>query len=99
MLKLRENALPLKKYFLSSSSAVSRRKKQLARKKFCGGCAAKNIAEFMGDFPFTATNAQHKAIETILNDMRSGHPMSRLLEGDVGSAAKQPLQQLPPMPQ
>src|SRR5258708_6486285 len=46
---------------------------------------AENIAEFMGGFPFEATNAQHKAIEAILNDMRSGHPMSRLFECDVRS--------------
>jgi ATP-dependent DNA helicase RecG len=43
------------------------------------------VAEFMSDFPFAATKAQKKAIENILSDMRGGHPMSRLLEGDVGS--------------
>ncbi len=44
-----------------------------------------DIAEFMAEFPFEATVAQKKAIEAILGDMRAGHPMSRLLEGDVGS--------------
>jgi ATP-dependent DNA helicase RecG len=44
-----------------------------------------DIEKFMSRFPFTATTAQQKAIETILEDFKSGHPMSRLLEGDVGS--------------
>lgn len=40
---------------------------------------------FVDDFPFEATDAQLKALDAILADMRSGRPMSRLLEGDVGS--------------
>ena len=43
------------------------------------------IDQFMSHFPFNATKAQQKAIGAILDDMRHGHPMSRLLEGDVGS--------------
>jgi ATP-dependent DNA helicase RecG len=43
------------------------------------------INEFVGEFPFTITPAQEKAIDAILKDMQSGQPMSRLLEGDVGS--------------
>jgi ATP-dependent DNA helicase RecG len=34
---------------------------------------------------FTPTNAQRKSIEAILHDLAQDHPMSRLLEGDVGS--------------
>ncbi len=45
----------------------------------------KDISEFMSTFPFTATTAQTKAIKIILDDMKTGRPMSRLLEGDVGS--------------
>jgi ATP-dependent DNA helicase RecG len=44
-----------------------------------------DIENFIARFPFTATDAQRKAIEHALNDFRSGHAMSRLLEGDVGS--------------
>lgn len=43
------------------------------------------IEQFVKRFPFTATDAQKKAIESIMTDFRSGHAMSRLLEGDVGS--------------
>jgi len=41
--------------------------------------------KFIDRFPFKATDAQYKSIGHILNDFQSGHPMSRLLEGDVGS--------------
>jgi ATP-dependent DNA helicase RecG len=45
----------------------------------------KNTAEFVKRFPFEPTKAQTKAIDTVLSDMAQIHPMSRLLEGDVGS--------------
>ena len=45
----------------------------------------KEIKEFTGTFPFPLTGAQNKSIEAILGDFKTGHPMSRLLEGDVGS--------------
>lgn len=44
-----------------------------------------NIDGFIKRFPFTATEAQNKAIETLFQDFSKGHAMSRLLEGDVGS--------------
>src|SRR3989344_5818793 len=45
----------------------------------------KSVKEFLQRFPFTATNSQKKSIEVILKDMSRNFPMSRLLEGDVGS--------------
>lgn len=45
----------------------------------------KDVEEFLERFPFQATKSQEKSIETILNDMGKNFPMSRLLEGDVGS--------------
>ncbi|MBI1974687.1 MAG: ATP-dependent DNA helicase RecG [Candidatus Zambryskibacteria bacterium] len=43
------------------------------------------LNKFIERFPFKVTGAQMKCIEHILEDFRRGHPMSRLLEGDVGS--------------
>ncbi len=47
--------------------------------------AKKDVEEFLKRFPFTPTNSQNKSITTILEDMAKTFPMSRLLEGDVGS--------------
>jgi ATP-dependent DNA helicase RecG len=44
-----------------------------------------DIQPFIDRFPFMATDAQIKSIEHVLADFKRGHPMSRLLEGDVGS--------------
>jgi ATP-dependent DNA helicase RecG len=44
-----------------------------------------SIKKFIERFPFTPTDAQTSAVESILFDMASDKPMSRLLEGDVGS--------------
>ncbi len=43
------------------------------------------LASFIASFPFPATAAQTRAIETIVADFEKTHPMLRLLEGDVGS--------------
>ncbi len=45
----------------------------------------KEIDKFVKRFGFQMTEAQQSAIDTILGDMKKGYPMSRLLEGDVGS--------------
>ncbi|PZP85447.1 MAG: ATP-dependent DNA helicase RecG [Azospirillum brasilense] len=39
----------------------------------------------MKALPFTFTSGQQRVLEELLNDMRSGHRMLRLLQGDVGS--------------
>ena len=36
-------------------------------------------------FPFALTEAQNKAVREIAHDLESGRPMTRLLQGDVGS--------------
>ena len=35
--------------------------------------------------PYSLTTAQHKALKDVRADLASGHPMNRLLQGDVGS--------------
>lgn len=47
--------------------------------------AERCIAEFVSRFTFSLTHAQQHAISAILADFKKGHPMARLLEGDVGS--------------
>ncbi|MBE6798423.1 MAG: ATP-dependent DNA helicase RecG [Ruminococcaceae bacterium] len=43
------------------------------------------LNEFLSLLPFTLTDAQKRAITESLQDMQSGKPMSRLVQGDVGS--------------
>ncbi|MEA1929872.1 MAG: ATP-dependent DNA helicase RecG [Patescibacteria group bacterium] len=45
----------------------------------------KTISDFTKRLPFKLTSAQSKAITQITSDFDSGGPMTRLLEGDVGS--------------
>ncbi|MBP6860111.1 MAG: ATP-dependent DNA helicase RecG [Candidatus Pacebacteria bacterium] len=47
--------------------------------------AQRPLADFVASFPFPPTNAQQRAIDEILEDFARPHPMTRLLEGDVGS--------------
>lgn len=43
------------------------------------------LSSFLQSLPFTLTNAQQRALQEIINDLRQPQPMSRLLQGDVGS--------------
>lgn len=43
------------------------------------------VGEFIKRFPFQATVAQERAVKQILADIGADKPMTRLLEGDVGS--------------
>jgi len=39
----------------------------------------------LNHLPYTLTNAQMGSLKEIISDLSSGHPMNRLLQGDVGS--------------
>ncbi|MBM4466626.1 MAG: ATP-dependent DNA helicase RecG [Chloroflexi bacterium] len=43
------------------------------------------LGSFLQSLPFTLTSAQQRALREIVNDLRQPYPMSRLLQGDVGS--------------
>jgi len=44
-----------------------------------------DIEDFINRFPFKPTEGQTKTLQTILEDLKKDKPMSRLVEGDVGS--------------
>ncbi|MCL5439252.1 MAG: ATP-dependent DNA helicase RecG, partial [Patescibacteria group bacterium] len=72
--------------FLLQLSAARRKKeweKNLIGNKF--NVDRKRLDEFINKLPFELTNAQKKAVEEILTDLKNEKPMNRLLEGDVGS--------------
>jgi ATP-dependent DNA helicase RecG len=39
----------------------------------------------LAELPFPLTKSQRRSLDEILEDIRNGHPMNRLLQGDVGS--------------
>ncbi|MDO8492518.1 MAG: ATP-dependent DNA helicase RecG [bacterium] len=71
--------------FLIQLTLQKERREYTAHQSFIINKDKKEVASFISRFPFKATSAQEKAIAVILNDFKSGRPMSRLLEGDVGS--------------
>lgn len=46
---------------------------------------SEKVADFISRFPFTPTDAQTSAISSVVDDFSQDKPMSRLIEGDVGS--------------
>ena len=71
--------------FLIQLEKQQERKREEREKGFRVELEERDIQAFMESFPFKATEAQKKAIGGILSDFKRGFPMSRLLEGDVGS--------------
>jgi ATP-dependent DNA helicase RecG len=43
------------------------------------------LARFLSSLPFELTQAQQRALQDILTDLQKSRPMSRLLQGEVGS--------------
>ncbi|MDD6642991.1 MAG: ATP-dependent DNA helicase RecG [Firmicutes bacterium] len=69
-------------YIFSAALAIVRAKRSVrAVQPF----QTEGMEEFYRALPFRLTNAQMRVIEEILADFRSGKPMSRLVQGDVGS--------------
>lgn len=71
-------------FFIQLKNQLERLKRK-GKKSFKINVPQKDIKEFVDRFPFKLTESQNHAIGDILKDFKSGHPMSRLLEGDVGS--------------
>jgi len=61
------------------------RKVWSTQKSFEIQTSQKDVDDFVSRFPFQPTESQKKAISVVLTDFKKGYPMSRLLEGDVGS--------------
>ena len=87
----RDDAITARKRFSFEEIFTIQLSKRQARKKyemhpsFLIETQMESVREFVRRFPFTATEAQTNAIETIVNEMKTNRAMTRLLEGDVGS--------------
>ena len=71
--------------FLIQLHKMRDRKENQKKKSFILTTSDDDVSAFIKRFPFEATEAQKRAIAESIKDMKSGRPMSRLLEGDVGS--------------
>ena len=86
-LKMARNRLKFEELFFTQLSLV--RQKMARNAKIRGYVFAKVGAAFNRFYqeilPFTLTGAQKRVLREIRHDVRSGHQMNRLLQGDVGS--------------
>jgi ATP-dependent DNA helicase RecG len=65
--------------------ALKRRGARMEREGTAMDCGPELIGKIRGLLPFALTNAQERALAQIAGDMAQPRPMSRLLQGDVGS--------------
>ena len=86
-----EDLMRAKKRLSFNELYVNNLQSQLIKREMQDSIAQKIIfkeqetQEFVNNLPFKLTDAQKKSAWQILLDMREEQPMSRLLEGDVGS--------------
>ncbi|MGM0629302.1 MAG: ATP-dependent DNA helicase RecG [Patescibacteria group bacterium] len=89
--KSQDDSLVARKRFAFQEVFFIQLKKQLERKRrekhpsFSIAPPEGEVTSFIKRFPFSPTEAQERAMKEILADMSNETPMSRLLEGDVGS--------------
>ncbi len=85
------DAVAARKRFAFEEVFLIQLERQRTRKEYQagGGFVIKSdkdeLEKFLKRFPFAATAAQNRAIEQITLDFAADKPMTRLLEGDVGS--------------
>ena len=77
--------LVLSEFFAMQMVIVSRRAESSIRvgESHCGNGVL--LEKFLKVLPFELTGAQSKVIGEVRRDLAAGHPMNRLLQGDVGS--------------
>ena len=71
--------------FMIQLEKAREREENREKKSFKISVDKKDILDFTKRFPFEMTAGQKSAIDDILQDFQKEYPMSRLLEGDVGS--------------
>lgn len=89
--KKEDHAMAARKRFAFEEVFLIQIEKGLERKKYKASPSydvkinKTELNEFIGRFDFTPTPSQTESIAEIVKDFEKGEPMTRLLEGDVGS--------------
>lgn len=77
--------LVFEELFLLQSALAFKREENKKESGIPFSTGRKLTSSFIHYLPYSLTLSQKKVIREILEDMRSFHPMNRLLQGDVGS--------------
>ena len=72
-------------FFLSLAWRIKRRQARESNKNFTYAVKRSLLTPFKNKLGFELTSAQKRAVNEIFSDMQESFPMSRLLQGDVGS--------------
>ncbi len=72
-------------FFLSLAWRIKRRQARESNKNFIYAIKRSLLTPFRNKLGFEFTPAQKRAVNEIFSDMQESFPMSRLLQGDVGS--------------
>jgi ATP-dependent DNA helicase RecG len=75
----------LEEFFTLQLNVVWKRAQVRAHQGRVLGTKTSLLTAFYHSLPFDLTDAQKRSVKEIVQDMRSPYPMSRLLQGDVGS--------------
>lgn len=80
-----KNRLAFDELFLFSLKMLSKREKYKSHKTYTQKIFKAELESFKKTLPFKLTSAQVRSIYEILTDLVKDSPMTRLLDGDVGS--------------
>ncbi len=72
-------------FVLSTGLAFRRRRLREEATGIAHADGDDQVERFLSSLPFEPTGAQRRALAELRRDMRSAHPMNRLLQGEVGS--------------
>lgn len=72
-------------FLMSVAWSIKKRQTKLVRKRFKYEIKKNLLTPFKNNMGFEFTSSQKKAINEIFRDMMNPYPMTRLLQGDVGS--------------
>jgi ATP-dependent DNA helicase RecG len=84
-LKAARNRLAFDELFLLQLGLLGQKRSWQERSARVFATPDEWLEEQLSRLPYTLTAAQQRAVERIREDLAEGHPMNRLLQGDVGS--------------
>lgn len=72
-------------FYIKMALSLMREKNQMEQQGLVFKWDHSKLENFINNLPFSLTNAQKKVIDEVLQDLKSGKLMNRLIQGDVGS--------------